>query len=144
MTFADIHTYTQLLLYINHQKLNINFPVDPWGSLSHAALDQVKLHSHKNRIKHARLSFFAPREDTVGNLLPEMEVTIWSDTSPEHFASKTLNIESLSRPSCALCASHSCPNCSSKSPSSSSSSSSSYYFPPSSSFYIYFLVLLRL
>ena len=29
--------------------------------MSNAALDQVKIHSHKNRIKHARLSFCRPQ-----------------------------------------------------------------------------------
>merc|ERR550517_528548 len=83
------------------------------------------------------------REDFVGNLLPKMKVTIWSDTSPEHFASKTLDIEALSSPSCALCASHSCPKCSSESPSSSSSSSASY-FSSSSSVFLSILVLTLL
>merc|ERR1711994_642702 len=61
------------------------------------------------------------REEIVGNLLPEMEVTIRSDTSPEHFASQSLKLEKLSKTTCALCASHSCPKCSSTTPPSSSS-----------------------
>ena len=86
----------------------------------------------------------APREEIVGNLLPEMEVTIRSDTSPEHFASQSLKLEELSRPTCALCASHSCPKCSSTTPSSSSSSSLSFTSVRFFSSPVLLLLLLRI
>merc|ERR1712012_941528 len=86
------------------------------------------------------------RKEIVGNLLPEMEVTIRSDTSPEHFASQSLKLDELSRPTCALCASHSCPKCSSTKPSPSSSSTTSISFTSTRFFStpILLLLLLRL